>query len=178
MKESNALMASNPQFTVLVPLDEVYGAHMPRDRNMVIIWLNGMVSPYSIAMTIVAIRQNTGQDGYRQLQEGLEWLNNGVEQAITFKYISSLIEVLECYALPLLYQEGLNINQVSLAKAEEQVLDEWRTGYVTLTFNVHRQGEARNIIGTPYPVYLNSRPTPLPTPSTQEIPTKRIHYRY
>ena len=102
MKNSNVAMESTNQFTVLVPLDDVYQKHMPRDRSMVYLWLNGMVSPYSIALAILDVRVKTQTDASKQLWDSLDWLPNPGERQATYNYINALVNQLELYVLPIL----------------------------------------------------------------------------
>lgn len=149
MRNLDAPMVSN-QFTVLVPLDEVYQKHMPRDRNMVLVWLNGMVSPYSIALAVLNVRVKTRTDASQQLWDSLDWLPNPAERQVTYDYINTIVGQLELYVLPILHQEGYSLDTTSLSKAHETVVDEWSCGHVTLTFNLHGQGQTNRVIGTPY----------------------------
>ena len=166
------------QFTVLVPLDAVYSAIMPRDRNSVLVWLNGMVSPYSIALSILDVRIKTGGPATTELWNCLEWLPDHSERTITYNYINALVDALALFVSPILQQEGLNLNNTSIATTQETVIDEWSCGYVTLTFNIHRQGETRRLIGTPYFVQPNPIQQPVFNAGPAQVSGNHFHNGY
>ena len=115
MRDLDAPTVSN-QFTVLVPLDEVYQKHMPRDRNMVLVWLSGMVSPYSIALAVLNVRTKTHTDASQQLWDCLDWLPNPAERQTTYNYIYSIVDQLEVYVLPILRQEGYSLSLIHISE--------------------------------------------------------------
>lgn len=170
-------MASN-QFTVLVPLDEVYQKHMPRDRSMVYIWLNGMVSPYSIALAILDVRIKTQSDAASQLWDSLDWLPNPGERKATYEYIYTLVNQLEIYVLPILKQEGYSLNNTSLSTAHETTVDEWSCGHVTLTFNLYGQRETHRVVGTPYPIQQYPTANTALVAGPAQVPNNYIHHHH
>lgn len=146
-------MASSPiKFTTIVPLDEFYAAVTPRDRGLVEMWLNGMVSPYSIAMATVGGKLTKGQYNPNDLYQVFEWLTVPAERAVAVNYMMELAKTLEIYVIPLLHQEGITLDNIRLVNSEEITLSEWNNGYATLTFDVYPNGSTRTIIGTPYPM--------------------------
>lgn len=179
MRNSEERMGSDkPKFMVVVPLDDVYQSIMPRDRDLVQLWLNGMVSPYSIALACVDIRLKTGDRNDSHLPSVLEWLNSPAERQLTMTYIHLLTNALEMYVLPLLAQEQLTLNNIVLLKADEVLVNEWSCGYVTLTFDVYQQGPTGNIVGTTRPVLQPLLPPLLPYPVAEQVPSSGIQYRY
>lgn len=175
MRNSEELMVSErPKYMIVVPLDDVYANITSRDRGLVQMWLNGMVSPYSIALACVDVRLKTGSRNDDHLHSVFEWLNNPDEKHLTIRYVRLLTDVLESYVITLLSQHQLTMNNIVLLNAEEMVVDEWSYGYVTLTLDVYQQGTARNIIGTPRPICQPLLPPLLPYPVAQQVPIGRF----
>jgi hypothetical protein len=167
VRNSEELMVSNkPKLMIVVPLDDVYQSMMARDRSLVHVWLNGMVSPYSIALACVDVRLKTGDRNDSHLPTVFDWLPNPAERQITIAYVRLLTDALESYVVLLLAQEQLTLNNIILLSADEMVIDEWSCGYVTLTFDVHQHGPAGNIIGTTRPILQPHTPPFVPYPIT------------
>lgn len=176
MKNLEENMVSENTFTVLVPLDEVFSEHMPIERDKVYVLLNGLVSPYSIALAILDLRLKTGTNCYDKLCQSLEWLPNGVERSIVARYIHTLTDTLGYYVLPLLAQEFLTLDNIVLKSTFENTLDPWRCGYVTLTFNIHGPRAASGFIGTPYPAPYHHPPVPVPVEPVYQVPNHSNGY--
>src|SRR5699024_9483199 len=106
------------------------------------------------------------------------WLPNLNERTLVSSYVASIADVLEIYVLPILRQEGLNLNNTSLKQVAERTIDEWSCGHVTLTFNVHGHIQTGSIIGTPYPAQCHLRGAPLPIAGPAQIPNNGFYYGY
>lgn len=168
-------MVSNNEFTLLVPLDDYYDQVNPRDRDLVYTWLNGMVSPYSIALAIIDIRLKNNTDGYAELSQCLEWLSVPNQIELSTKVLFTLINVIQPYILTMLNQSGLDLNVIRLTNTFENTLNEWSCGYVTLTLSTINSGTQCHFIGTSYPQQQNSNPVPVPIANLPQVPNYGFH---
>lgn len=164
--------------SLIIPLDDFYTAVTPRDRSLVESWLKNMVSPYSIAMVVVANKIMTGQYNHTALEQVYEWLATPADRAVAINYTLNLAQLLEIYVIPMLYQEGINLDNVTLVGSEEMTLSEWSNGYATLTFNVYPNGSTRTIIGTPHPIFQPSPPQTLPNSAQGQVYPGGVPYSY
>ena len=171
-------MVSNNDFTIIVPLDDVYQTHMPRDRHMIEVWLNGMVSPYSIALAFVDIRNKKGNNNDDDLWSTLEWLPNVAERKLVHQYIRTLTDILQAYVLPILGQERLTLEDIQLVNHHETIINEWNCGNVSLRFNVRESNPTSYIVGTPYPPQHYLSPTPLSITNTAQVPVPSVYAHY
>lgn len=177
VKNSDNNMGYHDTLSVLIPLDSVYAQHMPRDRHMIEVWLNGTMSPYSVALAFVDRRQKQHSQNNDEIWGVLTWLSNVAERRMVFDYISTLTDLLEQYVIPLLKLEGISLDDVCLLGQEETVIDEWSCGYVTLTFKIPTRNATGSFIGTPYTrPDVRGKISSINTSYTETIPAQGIPY--
>ena len=123
-----------PTIDIIVDLSSFYKEHDPSERRAVPIWLNSPEQLFSIAIGMISIAQTHGTsliDVF--VNSRIEFLSqNEMQHAKTL--IWKMYHLLY-YSLTIqLGSFGLTINDVELRHTHEQVVNEWRTGYVIFTF--------------------------------------------
>ena len=123
-----------PDINIIVDLSTFYKEHDPSERWAVPMWLNSPEQLFKIALGMISIAQTHGTsllDIF--VSTRIEFLNqNEMQHAKTL-----ICKMYHLLYYPLTIQLSsfvLTVNDVVLRRIHEQVVNEWRTGYVIFTF--------------------------------------------
>ena len=123
-----------PDINIIVDLSSFYKEHDPSERRAVPMWLNSPEQLFKIALGMISIAQTHGTsllDIF--VSSRIEFLNqNEMHHAKTL--IWKMYHLLYYPLTIQLSSFGLTVNDVVLKHIHEQVVNEWRTGYVIFTF--------------------------------------------
>ena len=123
-----------PDINIIVDLSSFYKEHDPSERLAVPMWLNSPEQLFKIALGMISIAQMHGTsllDIF--VSSRIEFLNqNEMQHAKTL--IWKMYHLLYYPLTIQLGSFGLTVNDVVLKHIHEQVVNEWRTGYVIFTF--------------------------------------------
>ena len=123
-----------PDINIIVDLSTFYKEHDPSERLAVPMWLNSPEQLFKIALGMISIAQMHGTsllDIF--VSSRIEFLNqNEMQHAKTL--IWKMYHLLYYPLTIQLGSFGLTVNDVVLKHIHEQVVNEWRTGYVIFTF--------------------------------------------
>ena len=123
-----------PDISIIVDLSTFYKEHDPSERLAVPMWLNSPEQLFKIALGMISIAQTHGTsliDVF--VNSRIEFLNqNEMQHAKTL--IWKMYHLLYYPLTIQLSSFGLTVNDVLLRHIHEQVVNEWRTGYVIFTF--------------------------------------------
>ena len=123
-----------PDISIIVDLSTFYKEHDPSERLAVPMWLNSPEQLFKIALGMISIAQTHGTsliDVF--VNSRIEFLNpNEMQHAKTL--IWKMYHLLYYPLTVQLGSFGLTVNDVVLRHTHEQVVNEWRSGYVIFTF--------------------------------------------
>lgn len=123
-----------PDINIIVDVSSFYKEHDPSERRILPIWLNSPEQLFKIALGMISIAQIHGTAILEVfVNTRVEFLHPN-EIQLAKNLIWKMYHLLYYPVTVQLSGFGLSINDVMIRNIHEQIVNEWRTGYVVFTF--------------------------------------------